>query len=199
MSNDDVLAYQPPPPAMPQDGWMPATRQAPIDDFLGKQDPSNAVDVDNKDSPLEYFNLIFTNELLDIIVEETSRYAMQYLAANPLSFSAWAKAWKSIDEEELTVFLGLIMLMGIVQKKGRYDLYWSKNKLIRTLFFNECMARNRFQIISSFLHFKENPRLPENTKDKLYKVCLVYDLIANRWGDLYNLGEHITIDEGMLK
>ena len=33
VSDDDALVYQPPPPTMPQDGWMPATKQAPVDDF----------------------------------------------------------------------------------------------------------------------------------------------------------------------
>ena len=124
---------------------------------------------------------------------------MQYLVANLLSPSARGKAWKSIDKDELKVFLGLIMLTGLVKKKGQFDSYWSKNKLMCTPFFGECMARNQFQIIASFLHFHDNARLPENTEDKLYKACLVYDLISKEWQDFYDLGEYISIDEGMLK
>ena len=196
-SSDDDSTSQP--PTGQQNVWLPATRQPPFNTFLGSQGPTNVVDVNNEESPLDYFRLIFTDELLEKVVEETNRYASQYLSANPLSPSARAKLWKNVDKDELMVFLGLVMLTGIFQKKGRFDSYWSKNKLICTPFFNECMPRNRFQIITSFLHFNDNARLPENTEDKLYKVRPVYDVIVNRWRDLYNLGEHISIDEGMLK
>ena len=43
----------------------------PADDFLGKQGPTCAVDVDNEDSPFDFLNAIFTDEFLQIIVEET--------------------------------------------------------------------------------------------------------------------------------
>ena len=86
---------------------------------MGSQGPTNVVDVNNEESPLNYFRLIFTDELLEKVVEETNRYASQYLSANPLSPSARAKLWKNVDKDELMVFLGLVMLTGIVQKKGQ--------------------------------------------------------------------------------
>jgi len=41
--------------------------------------------------------------------------------------------------------------------------------------------------------------MPASREDKLYKVPSVYNLIVERWRSLYNLGEFISIDEGMLK
>ena len=60
------------------------------------------------------------------------------------------------------------------------------------------MPRDRFQLISSFLHFNNNDAIPSDCTDKLYK----YDQYLNqllRIGEMYALGEHIAIDEGMLK
>ena len=114
--DDNVLNIQPQPQAMPQ--YYILYHQAMPQYYI-----------------LYYSNLIFIDDLLQILVEETNRYAMQYFVANLLSPSARVKARKSIDKDKLKVFLGFTMLTGLVQKKGRFDSYWSKNKLICTLIF----------------------------------------------------------------
>jgi len=68
---------------------------------------------------------------------------------------------------------------------------------LATLFFLSVMTRNRFQQISTYLHFNNNAELQENTEDKLYIIRPVYSLVVECWRSMYNLGEAISIDEGM--
>jgi len=59
------------------------------------------------------------------------------------------------------------------------------------------MSRCRFLQIKRYLHF--NKDLPANRdEDRLYKIRPVYDLLIEHWRSLYHLGEHVTIDKGMV-
>ena len=117
------------------------------------------------------------------------------MAANPPMPYAISKRkpWTDVNEEELKKLLGLIMMMGFVQKNGRLSSYWSRDERLATPFFPSVMTRNRFQQISTYLHFNNNSELQENAEDKLYKIRPVYSLIVERWRSMYNLGEAISI------
>ena len=136
---------------------------------------------------------------MDLLVQETNRYASQFIAGKNLTPSSRANTWKPTNKDELKVFLGLVLLTGLIDKKRGLASYWSKEELIATPFFNKCMSRNRFQLLTAFLHFNDNEKMPENCDDKLYKIRPMYSLMVSRWRELYSLGEHIAIDEGMLQ
>jgi len=62
------------------------------------------------------------------------------------------------------------------------------------------VSRCRFLQIKRYLHFNNKEDLPANrNEDRLYKIRPVHDLLTERWRSLYHLGEHVTIDEGMVK
>jgi hypothetical protein len=63
---------------------------------------------------VDIFELFFNSELVDTVVEETSRYAEQFLFGHKLSRSS-ARAWKPMTGE-IYIVLGLFMLVGIIQK-----------------------------------------------------------------------------------
>ena len=89
---------------------------------------------------------------MDLFVQETNHYASQYITRQDLTPSAGTNAWKPTNKDELKVFLGLVLLTGLNHKKGSLASYWSKDKLIATSFFNKCMSRNQFQLLTGFLH-----------------------------------------------
>ena len=178
-----------------------ANRQPQATVFAGMQGPTSEVNVNDVDCPYEYFKLIFDEAFLDQIVTETNLYASQYLTKNmnQLSPRTRAKSWKPLPSKELDIFLRLVLLTGLIDKKGRLQSYWSKNPIIATPFFNETMSGDRFQLITTFLHFNHNEKMRSNCDDKIYKIRPVFDFLVNKWRELYGLGEHIAIDEGMLK
>ena len=61
---------------------------------------------------LEHYLLLFSEEMFDITVQETNRYARQYLASHQLTPRARAKSWRPVTKPEMKVLFGLHFLTG---------------------------------------------------------------------------------------
>ena len=96
--------------------WQTAYNPPQPTTFIGTQGPTRDVDI-LSDSPYDYFKLIFDDSFIDIIVRETNRYASQYIANTVLSPRARAKSWQTVTRKEMEVFLGLVLLTGLIDKK----------------------------------------------------------------------------------
>ncbi|KAG8240259.1 hypothetical protein J437_LFUL018227 [Ladona fulva] len=55
----------------------------------------------------------------------------------------------------MRIFLGLLMLMGIVQNP-RLRMYFSRKHLLETPFFPSVMSKERFSLLIKFLQFLDN-------------------------------------------
>ena len=77
--------------------------------------------VRTKDNPqvIDSAELYFTEtflQLLQLIKTETNRYAEQYVEANPeKADSLYVGRWTTVTCSEMKVFLGLLILTGIIQ------------------------------------------------------------------------------------
>ena len=63
------------------------------------------------------------------------------------------------------------------------------------------MARNKFLLIMSLFHLNNNEnQIPRGQVgyDPIFKIRRVYDHFKAKFHDLYNPGENIAIDEGMI-
>ena len=110
--------------------WNAATRQPHLESFTGNSGPTSLADVTDMENCLEYFQLIITDEVLEIVVDETNRYANQFFqSAGALPSQSRANNWKPLTLPELKVFLGLTLLTGMIGKRGHLSEYWSKNPL----------------------------------------------------------------------
>ena len=69
------------------------------------------------------FELFFSDDLLDIIVEESNRYAAQVMG------DECYREWRKITHEEVKAFFGFSILMGIDHLPS-VDDYWSKDPLL---------------------------------------------------------------------
>ena len=67
-------------------------------------------------TPLEFFQLLVTESMLDNIVEQTNIYASQYKGSHKITPRSRVQQWarEDFDREELTRFLALIIIMGLV-------------------------------------------------------------------------------------
>ena len=141
--------------------------------------------------------LFLTDELLQNIVDQTNLYASQYFEAHPdnLPYSR-GHAWKPVSVPELKTFFGLSFLTGYI-KKPSLEMYWSVDEVDATPHFGKTMPRNRFQIIWRFLHFNNNAS--QDASDKMYKVRPVLDYIVEKFKEMYQPGQNICIDEGMMQ
>ena len=91
---------------------------------------------------MEFFGLFLDEVFYEYLKTQTNLYAQQNLSANPdLPEYSRHRKWVDATIPEMKKFIGLYFLTGIIQKP-EIGQYWSTNPIIRTLFFNEVMARN---------------------------------------------------------
>ena len=93
-------------------------------------------------TPRELFDLYFTTDLWDTIVEETNLYARQ----NPPVRSRNMKDWEDTSASELQTWLGLRLLMGI-RPCPSYSDYLSEDFLLEAPLYKRMMSRDRFSAL----------------------------------------------------
>ncbi|XP_050452172.1 uncharacterized protein LOC126851875 [Cataglyphis hispanica] len=76
-------------------------------------------------SPYDSFALFVDDEVIDLLVLETNRYAEQKLNKSELTPSSRMHKWTPTNSEEIKKFLGLMLWMGFV-KANPVSNYWSK-------------------------------------------------------------------------
>jgi hypothetical protein len=70
---------------------------------------------DNTINPIDCYRHFITDEIIDLIVRETNRYAQQYLQNHEISRRSILHQWKPTINEEMLKFFGIIIEMGLVQ------------------------------------------------------------------------------------
>ena len=80
-----------------------------MSEFSGE--PGLRFDLQDDAKADHYFLKVFGEQTVDLIVEETNRYARQSLRNNPPRLATW----KNVSKEELKAYLGVCVIMGINQ------------------------------------------------------------------------------------
>ncbi|XP_019716746.1 piggyBac transposable element-derived protein 4-like [Hippocampus comes] len=165
--------------------------------FTATPGPRSAAAELDSNQPADFLELFITDELLQHIADQTNLYATQCFLSQSegLPYSR-SHAWKPVSVAELKTFFGLTFLTSYV-KKPSVSLYWSMDEIDATPHFGQTMPRNRFQTIWKFLHY--NNDVSQDDSDKMYKVRPVLDYIVEKFKELYQPGQNICIDEGMMQ
>ena len=142
--------------------------------------------------PLEMFSVFFDSEVLDLIVQETNRYAHQVLAGTD-------KTWQT-DVHEIKAYLGFRILMGITRKPEIRD-YWSRDDKLHYAPIASRITRDRFEEITRYFHLVDNESLPSRGQDgyhRLQKVMPIISMLKERFLRNYNPHMQNSIDEAMI-
>lgn len=110
--------------------------------------------------------------------------------------------WNSLCASNLKKYLGLTLLMGLVRKKETTNYWSNKFGCLSTPYFGSVMSRNKYQLISKFLHCFDNSR-PEAKRDSenydpLHKFRLVLDALYAACKRYYVPARLISIDESLI-
>lgn len=145
-------------------------------------------------NPIDFFDLFIEKDILEMIVVNTNLYANQYITerivTEEITPGSRLNAWYDTTEDEIRLFLALLIWMGLDKKPSLKD-YWSKN----TLYSNEIskyMSRNRFGLLLKFIHFADNEQCPPGSR--LHKIEHLLAVINDKFMKMYEPGESITID-----
>ncbi|KAG8179720.1 hypothetical protein JTE90_006625 [Oedothorax gibbosus] len=134
---------------------------------------------------LDLFHQIFDDNIMKTLVVERNRYAEETIN-NRKSATPTTKNWKPVDEKELLQFLGLVLLMGHIEKDEISD-YWSTDELTETPIFSKTMPRDRFLLILRYLHFSDNSKKLKNDDpqfDRLWKTREVFEMLNSNFKKL---------------
>ena len=146
------------------------------------------------DSPLDIFKMYFTDFLIDIIVQETNRYASDVLSDRYSN-------WQNVTSEEVLAYLGFKILMGINVLPSNDD-YWKRDSRLNYQPVSSRISRDRFRDVNRFLHFVDNSTLPQKgqpTYDKLGKIRPIIHHLSETFKNTYQPNKEMAVDEAMIK
>ena len=111
-----------------------------VDPFTERVGPN----VQLPSTPLEVFQLFFTSAILDLIVEETNRYALSCMGEQKYQL------WNTISNEDIKAYFGSMILMGLVHLPSLYD-YWKNDPYFHYMPIAKRITRDRFLEILRFI------------------------------------------------
>ena len=110
---------------------------------------------------IESFRRLFSDSLLELIVDRTNTYAQNSIRQEYEKFfedripdkpfkDFFKSNWKPLTPKEFKSFLSCVLLMGIIEKPNIHD-YWTIHHLTQSPSFCKIMSRNRFEKIMRYL------------------------------------------------
>ena len=110
--------------------------------------PGPSSPVDDSASAVDLFCRFFTDEVWDLLVAETNRYAARCRQQNT---HPRERPWTDVTVVEMKAFVGILFHMGI-SKLPELEMYWSQTYPLLAQPISELMSFNRFQqILRSFI------------------------------------------------
>lgn len=146
------------------------------------------------DTVKEVFQLIFTNSIVDYIVQETNRYARAIMG------EARYEKWETVKSNDIFAYCGIMIMMGLVHVPSLHD-YWKRDALYYCPPIADRMSRDRFLEIHKYIHFVNNDNVTrpgDPQYDRLCKVRPVLEMIEQRFTDVYHPSRECAIDEAMV-
>lgn len=164
---------------------------------LEKKPGSNLANTDVETvQPVDTFCALIDDDIIDNMVMETNRYAKQRLDQLGDRFPrSRLRQWREANRQEMLVFIMLILAMGTVQQPEIVD-HWTDHWLFATPGFTKVMARNRFQLLVSCLHFVNNE--DADRRDPLFKIRRFIDAVVANFRQAYTPLREVSIDEQMV-
>ncbi|XP_026316625.1 piggyBac transposable element-derived protein 4-like [Hyposmocoma kahamanoa] len=143
-------------------------------------------EVTDLQSPFQFFTYFFTNELLENIIIETTRYAVQKEPARP----------ESVTITDLRKYLGILIFMSVYHYPSTRS-FWSNKFGFAPI--KEAMTVNKFEKIRKILHFNNNENhlpISHPQHDKLYKLRPIIDHLNQQFSSV-TIEQRLSIDEQM--
>lgn len=166
----------------------------PLFDFIGTEGPSDLIDKEQDHTPFSVFKLLFSDEVINLLVEQTNLYAQQ-------RYMKTAKLYTKTTNQEIMTFLGINILMGI-KRLPSYRDYWSSAPDLHDDYISKLMTVNRFGWLLSTIHLNDNNMMPKKGEigyDKLYKIRPYLTILKYNFQKYYNPNKIIAVDESMIK
>ncbi|KAI6648409.1 hypothetical protein LOD99_8199 [Oopsacas minuta] len=108
--------------------------------FKFSQKPGINVSIPSNVTPGFFFDLFLTDQFCDMMVQETNRYAEEFLLnSRKLRSNSRFNNWKQTDRTEIRMLIGLLIHMGPVVFPKIAD-YWSRDVLYNSSLWRNVMS-----------------------------------------------------------
>ena len=135
-------------------------------------------------TPSCLFEYFFDDEIVNLIVDMSRRYAHQKLKPN-----------FDITADSLRAFLAVLLLSGYVPLPRR-RMYWEQASDVRNEAVTGAMSLNRFEEILRYLHVADNAQL--DSSDKMAKIRPLFNHLNDRYVKYWPVEEDLDVDESMV-
>ena len=135
--------------------------------------------------PVEIFRQFICNEILELIVLETNRFAAQK------NYNKWVQ----LTSNELDNFFSITIVMGLVSLPS-INMYWSKSEMFHNKFICNIMSRDRYYDILRFIHFNNNEN--DSGITRLHKIQPLSEKLLKNFQLAISPGRDLAIDESMI-
>jgi len=135
------------------------------------------IDNANNMSELDYFQLLFSNDILEQLASESNKYYQNLLvesfgndykklilAHRSTSSLPYLYLTRGITKEDILAYIGVRIFMGI-HKLPSFNLYWKKG--FNQTNINQIMSRNYFILVGKSLHFPETEKKEDDSKSTI--------------------------------
>ena len=113
--------------------------------------PGVKANLSNNSSILDIFQAFISTKIIDLIADETNRYAVSKPSRRIPLKKRHDLEWKDVISDKIKVVLEFCILMGVV-KKPVIKLYWSTKVMLATPFYSEILPRDSCRSISHLIH-----------------------------------------------
>ena len=171
--------------------WTSSLSVVPVNSFTSPTGPTVAI----PDSPVEVFQLFYTDQIFEEIVFQTNEYAKEMMDAKKY------EKWKPICLEDLKAFFGFNILMGLVSLPSVED-YWKRTEVYDYGPIADRISSDRYREISRYLHFVDNSTLcapGSSDYDRLGKVRPLLEHLKSKFASNYYPSKELAVDEAMIK
>lgn len=131
------------------------------------------------------FFLEFLDGYIDQLLYQTNLYSIQ------------RGRTLNLKRHEILNFLGINFLMGY-NKLPSWKHYWSTASDFNVSCVSNTMSRNRFDNILSNIHVQDNSLIPNNNKDRLFKLRPLINYCNEVFATSYHGTRELSIDESMI-
>lgn len=119
-------------------------------------------------TPLRYFKMLFTDDMVEHIAHHTNLYSAQELG-DPIKTSP----------EEIENFLSILLFMGVFDFPSLED-YWHHESRFNII--ADIMPKNRFQLLRRYIHFNDNQQC-NDSPDRFYKIRPIFEMLREQSPD----------------